>query len=77
MLIERIEFMERDFNEKIAIMEENYGRQQDNMKNLWSKMKEMMIVNNRHRFATWRWSDETAKMLEDVSSPLSDLPDLE
>ena len=77
MLIERIEFMEKDFNEKIAIMEENYGRQQDNMKSLWSTMKEMMIVNNRHRYATWRWSAKTAEMLKDVASPLSDLPDLE
>ena len=77
MLIERVEFMEKDFNEKIAIMEENYGRQQANMKSLWSTMKEMMIVNNRHRYATWRWSAKTAEMLKDVASPLSDLPDLE
>ena len=69
--------MERSLNERIAIMEGNYGWQQDSIRTMWRKMREMMIVNNLHRFTTWQWADETAKMLADVSSPLSDLPDLE
>ena len=77
VLTERIEIMERNLTERIAIMEGNYGWQQDSIRTMWRKMREMMIVNNRHRFASWHWADETAKMLAGVSSPLSDLPDLE
>ena len=72
-----MEVMERKLTERIAIMEEKYGWQQDSIKIMWRKMREMMIVNNRHRYASWRWADETARMLADVSSPLNDLPDLE